>query len=76
MKGEKKSHANLRGEVDVLLGVLLIPLETVVGQFVAFLGPGGFGIVGALAVISIYVSVLINMYFCIGIFLTQEIKLV
>lgn len=33
MKGEKKSHANLRGEVDVLLGVLLIPLETVVGQF-------------------------------------------
>lgn len=33
MKGEKKSHANLRGEVDVFLGVLPIPLKTVVGQF-------------------------------------------
>lgn len=33
MKGEKKSYANLRGEVDVFLGVLPIPLKTVVGQF-------------------------------------------
>ena len=44
MKGEKTSHANLRGEVDVLLGVLLIPLETVVGQFAAFLCPGSDGV--------------------------------